>query len=452
MGIEWPHYLNHLDHLALRLHQISGRNQLIQCVWIYEQAVSIEHLQRFHATFSSSVAGRLIRPSRCPGGRPRWVQGSQRTHPILISEDSLPRHELLEWADAQAKGQIDPIQGSGWILTLQRFDGGTTAISIVCSHVLGDGVGGIMAIHEAIAGRNHCKSYGLYTDRTSLRSALQDGLRAALDLPIACIAACQALPWWLNRRRKTPTSISEPSARQDHDQQEIELPRLICSVESKAWRQQARLRRGSTYALLAAFTVRLAAAYGRIRRKDGAVTLLLPINSRTSLDNDRAIAFDFAKLHCLPDELDSDLSTLGHLIANLPGESSDDTNLSIGKLLPLVPFLSSDLIRSVVDVMFDYSEDLPVTCSNLGAIPSLVADVAGTSASTLFLRGIDSKVLRHELERTKGHLVIVASRMHGRLSLAIEAYELGATNTRARLAETTSEILEGYGMEATIEL
>lgn len=444
-----PHYLNRVDQFALRLHQFGGRNQLIQAVWIYEQEISNEKIRDFHACFSRSIAGRLVRLSLLPFGRPRWVQGSSRTHPVVFSEKIMPRSSMLTWADQQAKSDIDPIEGAGWILAVQRFDDGATAISIVCSHAIGDGIGGIMAMHEAMNGRIHSRNYDPYLSGPSWISILQDAFRTTLDLPAACIAAFRAIPLVVKLRLQRSSTTAAHAAVKTPE--EIELPRLICSIDSKAWRRQARQRGGSAYALLAALTVHLAEAYGRQRQKDGAVTLLLPINSRTSLEDDRAIAFDFAKLNWSPYELENDLSDLNRSLAYLTKRSSDQSGLSALTFLPLIPFLPRSWMRIFSEALFDYSEDLPVTCSNLGQLPASFAHLAGPEAGNIFLRGIDSRVTSADLERTKGHLVVVASRIGNRYSIAIEAYELDAINTTDRLVKTVTALLQRYGLEATIE-
>ena len=54
------HRLEFLDQAALELMRATGRNQLMQCVWVYEHPLSDEGLKRFHHNLYASLGSRLI--------------------------------------------------------------------------------------------------------------------------------------------------------------------------------------------------------------------------------------------------------------------------------------------------------------------------------------------------------------------------------------------------------
>ena len=101
--------------------------------------------------------------------------------------------------------------------------------------------------------------------------------------------------------------------------------------------------------------------------------------------------------------------------------------------------------------MFAYSESLPVSCSNLGDLPPELARVDGTDAEYVFIRAIDSDVTMGELQRSHGQLVVVSGRINGKISISVEAYQLDAENTKARLLDITKQTLSEFGLNAVID-
>lgn len=76
------HRLEFLDQAALELMRATGRNQLMQCVWVYEHSLNEEGLKRFHDNLYASLGSRLIERSPLPFGRPRWVRPAGSPAPI----------------------------------------------------------------------------------------------------------------------------------------------------------------------------------------------------------------------------------------------------------------------------------------------------------------------------------------------------------------------------------
>ena len=101
--------------------------------------------------------------------------------------------------------------------------------------------------------------------------------------------------------------------------------------------------------------------------------------------------------------------------------------------------------------MFAYSESLPVSCSNLGDLPPELARVDGTDAEYVFIRAIDSDVTIGELQRSHGQLVVVSGRINGKISISVEAYQLGADNSKARLRELATQTLAEFDLAGMID-
>jgi hypothetical protein len=103
------------------------------------------------------------------------------------------------------------------------------------------------------------------------------------------------------------------------------------------------------------------------------------------------------------------------------------------EIMPLMPWLPRGAVKGVADLLFAYSEDLPISCSNLGDLPEDLARPDGSPADFVFIRALDSDVTLGELQRSHGQLVVVSGRINGKISISVEAYQLGAENSKARL-------------------
>jgi hypothetical protein len=121
------------------------------------------------------------------------------------------------------------------------------------------------------------------------------------------------------------------------------------------------------------------------------------------------------------------------------------------ELLPLLPWLPHGAVKGVVDLLFSYSDDLPVSCSNLGELPPEIGCVDGTPADFVFLRGVDKNVTLGEMQRSHGQVVVVSSRINGRISISVEAYEFGAANTKAHLRDVATQTLAEFGLHGVID-
>jgi hypothetical protein len=197
--------LEFLDQAALELLRATGRGQLMQCVWVYEHPFDDAGFERFHRNLYASLGSRLIERSPLPFGRPRWVQPVGPPPPVHVAQHSRPRTELMDWADELTSLPIDPERGPGWHLAVQRLDDGSTAASIVASHVIGDGVGALMAVFEGITGNIRETGYerpdsrtrgqalgGRGHSRTATKRRRGHSRRPAVGRPAAAAAAAAA--------------------------------------------------------------------------------------------------------------------------------------------------------------------------------------------------------------------------------------------------------------------
>ncbi len=439
------HRLEFLDHAILQMLRATGRRQLMQAVWVYEHPIDRTGLARFHDNLGRSIAHRLIEPSPLPFGRPRWVRPAGPPPPLLVGSPR-PRDELLDWADSLGQLPIDPVVGPAWQLVLQPFTDGSTAVSMIGSHAIGDGVGALMAIHEAITGTMRDVPYDT-ADTRPLRAAIAADVRQAwADRTVTVTAArtaARAIRAARRQREATPAAPT-PTARRTT----VHLATATALVSPTDWDERARGLSGNSHALLAGIAARLGAAFGRRRPSDGAVTLQMAVNRRTSLADDRAIVMEFAQATVDPTGMEADLGPTRAVLRE-SRRRLDERPDPVLEMLPLVPWLPLRAMRSAPDMVFSYSDDLPVSCSNLGELPPHIAQADGTPAEHMIVRGVDAHVTLADLERSHGHLVVVAGRIGGDVSISVESWELGADNSRERLRALLDAALADFGLTGT---
>ena len=441
------HRLAFLDQAALELMRATGRNQLMQCIWVYEHPLDDVGLKRFHHNLYASLGSRLIERSPLPFGRPRWVRPAGSPSPIHYAERSRSRDELLEWADDLARLPIDPERGPGWHVAVQPFDDGSTAVSIIASHVIGDGTGALMAVFEAITGNIRNPGYdppGSRTRAAAIRADLRQALR---DLPLTARTAVKAVK--LAREKRQDFANARAAQAATSDGHHVAVPSAAVYVDTAEWDAKAESLGGNSYSLLAGFTAKLGEHLGRRRASDGAVTLVIAINLRDSLEDDRALAMAFANATVDPTDVTKDLTEARDGVRQAREKAKNEPDPTM-ELMPLIPWLPPQAIKGVADLLFAYSEDLPVSCSNLGDLPPDLAQVDGTAAEYVLIRALDTDVTMGELERSHGQLVVVSGRINGKISISVEAYELGAENSKERLRSVVTQTLGEFGLSGVI--
>ncbi|WP_319436444.1 hypothetical protein [Mycobacterium sp. RTGN5] len=441
------HRLEFFDQTAFEMMRATGRGQLMQCVWVYEHSVDIEGLRRFHRNIAQSLGGRHIERSPLPFGRPRWVKPDHAPSEIQFNETPRPRAELMEWADELGSLPIDPEHGPTWYLVVQPLTDGSTAVSMVASHVIGDGTGAGLAIFEAVTGNIRDPGYDRPGARARRQALAADARQVIRDLPETRRALAKGAKLVWGKRRELAQSRK---TRADQPIEEfVSVPSVAVIVDIAEWDARAASLGGNGYSLLVGFTAKLAERLGRRRRSDGAVTLVIAINLRESLEDDRALAMAFANATVDPEKVTVDLTESRTVVRESRQMAKNQTDPTM-ELLPLMPWLPKAAVKGVAELLFSYSEDLPVSCSNLGDLPPQIAQVDGTTAELVILRALDQNVTMQEMQRSHGQLVVVSARVNGKVSISIEAYEIGADNSKQRLRDLAEATLAEFGLTAVI--
>jgi hypothetical protein len=436
-----------MDHGLFAQHRVVGRNNVIQCVWVYEHAIDLDGVRRFHHNLGCGLLGRRIECSPLPFARHRWVL-DRGPSDIDIDESARPRAELSDWADERAQLPIDPECGPGWHLGVVSLTDGSTAVSLVLSHYLLDGLGLVLALVDAIVGNTRNLGYPPPRSRTRLRAVIQDAGQTARNAPDVARALGVAAKLALRQRRETAqSSASQPVTLSGADGDEpIVVPGITICVDVTDWDARAKALGGTTNTLGAG----VAAKFGELlgRRRDGAVTLQLPMNERADGDT-RANAMSFARISLDPTRLTTDLrdarSAIKQALRTLR-ETPNDALL----LAWLVSFTPKRALRRMEDEIVA-DPDLPVFYSNLGDVGSVVNRLDGTPAEYATARVTGQRETRQRLERMGGQMTVQSLRLPDSIIISVNAYQPGAENTKSALRRLAAQTLAEFDLTGRID-
>ncbi|MGO9154928.1 hypothetical protein, partial [Mycobacterium sp.] len=370
-----------------------------------------------------------------------------------IAERARPRAELSDWADERAQVPVDPERGPGWLLGVVHLTDGSTAVSLVASHYLLDGIGFLGAIAEAILGNTRDLGYPPPSSRTRLRAVVQDARQTARDAPEVARALVALAK--LTRRQRRDTARSSPASPPvtphggDGDDAVV-VPGITISVDLDDWDTRAKALGATSNTLAAGLTAKLGERMGRRRAGDGAVTLQLVMSDRTESDT-RAVAVSFARVSVDPTRVTTDLREARTAIKQAL-DALRATPDEASQLAALTPFTSKRTWRRGVDAAFA-DPDRPVVCSNLGDVGSAVGWVDGTHCEYAYARGTRQHVTRQSLERAGGQLQLLSFRtpVLGKIFIHVLAYQPGAENTKPALRELAARTLAEFDLTGQID-
>ena len=429
----------------------SGEEPAMQIVWIYEHPVNFDELRRFTHSGCQTSLGRLrIERSPLPFGRHRWVLSDPPPSTFDIAKCARPRAELTDWADERVQLPIDPEYGPGWRMGVAPFTDGSTAVSIVISHCLIDGLGGLSTLTDVIKGNRIDSDYppaGSRTRRRAIvsdaRETLQGGPEVARALGAAAKMVFRHRHDFVRPRASRPT----PTVKDGTDCNVV-VPAIAIYVDLDDWDARAKALGGNAHSLVAGFAAKLGERVGR-QRADGSVTLLIPTSDRTQ-DDSRQNAAALANISIDPSHLTTDLSAAQVNIRHGLKSAREVPDQPLD-LLPMVPFIPKRVVKACGDVIFGFSADLPVSCSNLGELDPALARLDGTEAEYVMLRGVDRRITRQALEEKRGVLTLVAGRISGKMSISIIGYQLGGQNSKAHLRELAAKTLAEFDLTGVID-
>jgi hypothetical protein len=434
------------DQLLFLGQRATGQELAMQAVWVYDRAVDLDGVKRFHDNFGYGLFGRLIEPSPLPFGRHRWVSSLGPAGPLDIAETTRPRTQLSDWVDERVQLPIDPQWGPGWHLGVLPMSDGSTAVSLVMSHCLSDGLGAIQTIVDAIKGNRRDLGYRAPGSRSRRRAIAEDMRDTGRAVPEVAKTVVTAGRQAMGRRHEIIRGGRRTAAAAPD--RAVVAPAITIYIDLDHWDDRAQALNGASHSLVAAFAAKFAERTGRRRADDGVVTLHVPISDRVP-DDTRANAASVATARLAPEHISSDLSGARTAIKEALKELREHPDPQL-ELLPLTPFIPRWAVKRGADVVFGFS-DLPVSLSNLGDVDPVMARVDGTDADCVMLRGVDRHVTQRYLEHRGGLLTVLAGRIGGKVSITVVAYRPGEENTKPRLRQMAADVMADFGLTGVID-
>ncbi|WP_078314699.1 hypothetical protein [Mycobacterium sp. D16Q16] len=437
------------DEALLAEHHAADMNVIIQVTWLYGHAVDLDALRRFHHNLGQGLLGRRIERPVLPIARHRWVADSGSSD-IDVAQHARPRTEFSDWVDERSQVRIDPESGPGWHIGVLPLDDGTTAISLVLSHNLIDGLGLALVIVEAALGKTRDLGYPPPMSRSRLRALGQDARETARDVPQVARALLAAGKLARRQARDKRTTAPSPAPLPVHEvvpDDVVLVPAITIYVDLEDWDARAEALAGASHTLAAAFAARFGERIGRGRADNGTVTLQIPMSERT-VDDTRAMALSYARVSIDTTLLTTDLrdvrSTIKQTLAAMKAESDESK-----QLLWLPSFMPKRTLKRMV-ARLPADPDQSVFCSYLGDLSSMIGYPAGTLADFQNARATGQRERRQLLERTGGRMFILSGRLNGRIFISVGAYQPGGKNTKEALHDLAELTLSDFDLTGEI--
>ncbi len=356
---------------------------------------------------------------------------------------------MSTWAYERAQLPVDPELGPSWHLGVLPLENNGTAVSLVVSHTVADGLGICLAIADAAEGRTRNLGYPPPRWRTRRRALLQDAWQTAQAVPELARALIAAVRLARRNRQDFASSVaSAPLSRlAAGDDEAVVVPALTAYIDMAEWDIRAKHLGGKSNSLFAGFASRLGVRVGRVR-DDGAVTLSFPVSERTE-DDSRANALTSAVVTVDPTHAASDLGNIRVKIKQALVELAEKPNEMFGPL-PLISMMPKRVARRLAGIALS-TVDLRIGCSNIGDMDPAVNRPDGTDADYASLRLIEPGIKKNMLERLGGRLFLLSGRIHGKVFITIVAYLVGWENSKSELREVTLRTLAEFDLTAVID-
>ncbi|OBA77023.1 hypothetical protein A5641_19875 [Mycobacterium sp. 1554424.7] len=436
--------LDLFDQTVFRFEEATNVTSVGQCVWVYNRAIDIDGLRRFHRHLQRGRLSRRIERSPLPFGRHRWVSPSDESELEIVATPR-PREEFDAWLREQADTRLDAERGPGWHLAVLPFTDGGAGVSLVALHSLADGMAGCLAVVEAACGYDSAIDWPAAGSRRRWRAVREDARQAACDIPSVgramVAAAASARLARRNRIGAAPAGRSPaPPAGADEP---ITIPTATIFLAADEWDARAEALGGTSNALLAGVAARLARRVGRVGA-DGSVTLSIPVSERTA-DDSRANAVGNVDVTVDAAPAASDLRQIRTAIkqALIRHQEVPDEREA---LLPLVPLLPKRLAKRCVGVATGNSSG--VVSSNIGAAPAAVNRPDGTDADYVWVTSLYPGMTEATLHRVGGVLALLSARVNGQVFVSVQAYQPGRPNSTDVLRQDLSGVLGEFSLNA----
>lgn len=433
--------LAYMDQASLLGLRALGHGPLIQFIWVYRRGADRAGLQRFQRNLGSGLLGRRIERSPLPGGRHRWIDWPEQSG-LVVCPDARPTGQLTDWADEQAALSIDPEYGPPWRLAVLPLSEGGSAVTLVVSHTVADGVGAAIAVTDAVRGVGRDLHYPAPGSRTKTQAVLQDSRQFLNDLPELFRAAAAAVR--LARHGDTVPRTRTGPAAGPGDGVSVRIPSAAVHVDTGRWDRRAAQLGGTSNSLVMAFAARLGLRLGWVP-PGSEVVLSVPVSERRDGDT-RGNALAGVRVSVDPETVVEDLAAVRSELKSALAAAGDPRNELLGPL-PLIPLTPKFVARRIERMIVGSGV---VGCSNVGDLDPAVNRPDGTDADSMWMRLTENLNLS-DLRRSGGAFFPVGSgRVGGRIFISAGYTDADGSATRGFLVAALERVLDDIGVEGAI--
>lgn len=434
-------YMDQASFLGLRA---LGHAPVIQWTWIYDRAVDLAGLRRFHHNLGRGLLGRRLERSPLPFGRHRWIT-CRGPADISIASEPRSRRNVQAWLDEQAALPIDPEYGPSWRLSLQPLSEGGAVVTLVASHTVVDGVGLVIAVTEAATGINRDLAYPAAASRTKRQALREDSRAVVRDVP-GMAKSLLATVKMAGKNRADIMSKKPPTTSTDaKPARTMIVPAVTVHVNIKQWDERAASLGGTANSLSLGFAARLGHRLNWVA-EDGSVTISVPVNERLPQDN-RGNALTAVTLVVDPRTVTTDLTGVRSGLKTALNDLADTRNELLAAL-PLTPLVPKRAARRVEGLVL---KSRVIGSSHVGDLDPAANRPDGTDSDSFAAR-MSEHITSDHLRRVGGiFFPLVAGRVHGEVWVSIGFCNAEGTTTREQLKQVAHEALADFGMTGTVE-
>nr|WP_300499980.1 hypothetical protein [uncultured Rhodococcus sp.] len=393
--------LTYDDDLFLRMECVLNVPVVNQIVWRFDDAVPREAANAMWRNLSEGTLGRTVERVRVPGARDRWTRASH-TLPLDVTDAGIPASQLGQWMRERAATALNPIDGPVWQLAYTTIEEGGSAMSLVASHVVGDGGALTSAAIAAIEGPGDPEDFCSAWDRP-IEADVRD---AAGQFGAAARGAARVLARSV-RGALSGSPGSAPVSAEPSASGAVVGPlavgdftpsTVVVDCPTEEWTAAAAAAGGSANSLLVAVALGILAGSGRV---EGAapIKVSLPVSTRVPGDI-RANATSGVSIQVEGHQgYRADLSQIrskSKAAFTALADVSEPTSFELAK--PLM-----QMLPDVIVAQASRSATAPLClCSNLGDRGARARSIGGVPARSVAMRSITQNTTAELLRRTKG--------------------------------------------------
>lgn len=319
--------------------------------------------------------------------------------------------DVLRWADAPP-ANLDPSRGPGWRLSATDVVDGSSVVSIVCSHVLTDARGLILAVDRALRDSPPTPSIPCDSD---WRDAARTWSRVAAQLRPRTIPRRDPIP------HRGVQSVSTTNA--------------VFDVAANQWDDAAHRTGGSANSLFVALVTGMLRASGAMW-PSAPIDVAVPIDTRRNQYIGNAMTM--TEVTVGPDDTPADIRAHARRAYLQP--MSAPTGIP-DELLHIVP-------DRIADVMARGAGERDVLCSNIGDIPASFDALAGVRSTGVATRAVHPDLTREQLDRLRTRLSGYLCRSGSRVTLSLVGLDPDHIVSDIALADLALDECRRWGLTA----